>query len=212
MLCFTGGFPVNLDLLDFTGDEHILTVTATDSAGQPSSHEYTFFGIPDLELTCAYNETTNSLNCSGNNQLVSPICSFDGQEPFQCSFPLEIRLTGLRLGQHTVTLTASDEFGQMESILFTFDFALGPIVASIPSRASVIEGKLISPVLFRISGQTLTTFPFSLSPLTYSQFEAETGVSVHTVFDRVPREASLGRPALSYSLQDSSLFFPPLCR
>ena len=193
MFCAGVVFPIELDLLEFTDEQHTLTVLATDAAGQSSSQNYTFFGIPDLDLTCSYNDSTNTLDCNGNNQLLSPSCAFDRQQPVACSFPLEIRLTGLRLGVHTITVTASDEFAQTESVSLNFEFALGPITVSIPATASVIEGKQLSPVLFGISGQALTTFPFSLSPFTYSQFETLTGFPVDSFFGSVPREATLGK-------------------
>ena len=188
-----GGFPIQLDLFSFSPEQHTLTVTATDAAGQPSSYEYTFFGIPELELACTYDDDSNTLLCQGNNDVVSSTCAFDGQAAVQCSLPVEIRLTGLRLGQHNVTVTATDLFGQTESVFSIFEFALGPINISVPSAASVIEGKELSPVMFSISGQTLSTFPFSLSPLTYSQFETQTGLSVNSLFDNVPPPAAISK-------------------
>ena len=56
-----GGFPIEFDLLEFTAEEHSLTVTAIDAAGQPSPYEYTFFGIPDLDLICSYEDNTYCL-------------------------------------------------------------------------------------------------------------------------------------------------------
>ena len=173
-------------------------MTATDAAGQPSSYEYTFFGIPELELACTYDDDSNMLLCQGNNDVVSSTCAFDGQAAVQCSLPVEIRLTGLRLGHHNVTVTATDLFGQTESVFSIFEFALGPINISVPSAASVIEGKELSPVMFSISGQALSTFPFSLSPLTYSQFETQTGLSVNGLFDNVPPPATISKQLAEY--------------
>ena len=198
MYCSVGeGFPQELDLFSFSAEEHTLTVTATDAAGQPSSYEYTFFGIPELDLACSYDSDANTLICEGNNDIVSSTCVFDGGEgavAAQCSLPLEIRLTGLRLGRHNVTVTASDQFGQTESAFHVFEFALGAINVSIPETASVIEGKMLSPVMFSISGQALSAFPFSVSPLTYTQFETQTGLSVNSLFtEEPPPSASLSK-------------------
>ena len=195
-MCSVGeGFPLELDLFSFSPEEHPLIVTARDAAGQPSLYEYTFFGIPDLDLACIYDDNSNTLLCEGNNDIGSSACVFDGQqEAVECSLPLEIRLTGLRLGPHNVTVTATDRFGQTESVFLAFDFALGPIVVSIPVRASVIEGKELSPVMFSISGQALATFSFSVSPLTYTQFETQAGLSVDGLFiGEPPPSASISK-------------------
>ena len=187
-----GGFPVELNLLEFTAEEHSLTVTATDSAGQPSPYEYIFFGIPDLDLICSY-EDNNILLCGGNNELVSSWCEFDDQPAIECTFPLEIRLTGLRLGGHTVTVIASDIFGQEETTFFEFQFLLGAINVTIPTTVSIIEGQSTSPIPFSISGQTLTEFPFTITPLTYSQFERDSGETVDSLFDSIPPPAGFGK-------------------
>ena len=191
-LIHTGGvFPVELDLFEFTAEEHVLRVTATDAAGQPSVYNYTFFGIPDLMLICNYAD--NVLLCEGNNRVTSYLCTFDGRRASSCSFPLEIRLTGLRLGEHTVTIVATDEFDQTDSSFLTFEFILGPINVMVPSTASVIERTESSPVFFSISGQALSTVPFSLTPLTYNQFETRTGLMVSDLFDNVPQPADLSK-------------------
>ena len=178
-----GGFPVELDLFGFTEDQHILAVTATDAAGQPSIYNYTFSGIPDLSVTCSYAD--NILSCDANNQLTSQFCSFDQEQASECSFPLDIRVTGLRLGNHNVLVSVMDIFNQTDSESLAFEFALGPINVSIPATASVIEGKASSPVLFSISGQALSDFPFTVSPLTYAQFESQTGLMVDDLYDEV---------------------------
>ena len=188
MIVIGGGFPVELDLLEFTAEEHTLTVTAVDAAGQPSPYEFTFFGIPDLDLACSYAD--NVLFCQGNNDLVSPVCSFDSQPVIACSFPLEIRLTGLRLGPHEVTVTASDIFSQSETVSLSFEFALGPINVTIPISISIIEGTAISPIPFSISGQALSGVIFTVTPLTYTQFESITGQPVGNLLSDTPPEAN----------------------
>ena len=183
---------MELDLLEFTAEEHTLRVVATDAAGQPASYEYTFFGIPDLNLTCVYTE--NTLFCASNNELMSQMCAFDGQPATACSFPLEIRLTGLRLGDHNVTVFATDVFTQTDTVFLAFEFMLGAINVSIPTTATVIEGKPFSPIPFSLSGQALSDLFFTLTPLTYSQFESQTGQSVSSLFNEVPvREAALSK-------------------
>ena len=192
VLCAGGEFSVELDLLEFTAEEHTLRVVATDAAGQTASYEYTFTGIPDLMLTCVY--TDNTLFCESNNMLTSLSCAFDGQQAIECSFPLEIRLTGLRLGNHIVTVFATDEFTQTDFFSLAFEFMLGAINVSIPTTTSVIEGKPFSPVPFSISGQALSDFSFVVSPLTYPQFESRTGLSVNSLFSEVPdRQADLSK-------------------
>ena len=182
---------MEIDLFQFTAEEHTLSVVATDAAEQAVSFDYTFIGIPDLVLTCMYSD--NILFCESTNQLASQSCAFDGQQATACSFPLEIRLTGLRLGDHIVTVFATDEFTQTDIVSLSFEFTLGGINVSIPTTASVIEGKPFSPVPFSISGQGLSNFSFVLSPLTYPQFESLTGLSVSTLFNEVPRPANLSK-------------------
>lgn len=138
-------------------------------------------------MACTY--INNTLTCDGNNRLVSQRCSFDGLQARECTFPLEIRLTGLRLGNHDVTVFATDEFNQTESTSLSFTFMLGPINVSIPTTVSVIEGKPFSPIPFSITGQALTNFTFMLSPLTYAQFESQFGHSVSSLFSTVPPAA-----------------------
>ena len=136
---------------------------------------------------------------------------FDGQPAIECTFPLEIRLTGLRLGGHTVTVTASDRFGQTENAFFEFQFLLGPINVTIPMTVAIIEGQSTSPIPFSISGQTLSEFPFTVTPLTYSQFERDSGEAVANLFDVVPPPAGFGKYRdtviiFTLSLVSSSLY------
>lgn len=183
----TGVFPVELNLFDYTPEEHTLRVVAEDSAGQPSTYTYIFFGIPEVNLTCMYID--NTLLCESNNKLVSQQCAFDGLEASECTFPLEIRLTGLRLGDHRVTVSVIDEFGQPDSTSLSFTFMLGPINVSIPTTVSVIEGKPSSPIQFSLIGQALSNITVTLSPLTYSQFESQLGLTVSSLFPERPPNA-----------------------
>lgn len=194
-LSYIGVFPIELNLLDYTPEEHILRVVAEDSAGQPSTYNYTFFGIPEVNLTCKY--TDNTLFCESNNKLVSQRCAFDGLQAIECAFPLEIRLTGLRLGDHHVTVSVTDEFTQTDSTSLSFTFSLGPINVSIPTTVAVIEGKPSSPIQFSISGQALSDFTFTLSPLTYSQFERQFGPIDSSLFPERPPTASTSKHDMS---------------
>ena len=147
-----------------------------------------------MNLTCSF--VDNTLFCENNNKLMSQLCAFDGQPAIECSFPLEIRLTGLRLGDHNVVISVSDEFGQTDNFSISFTFMLSPIQVLIPATASVIEGKLSSPIPFRLSGQALSDISFSLSPLTYSQFETQSGLLVKDLFPDRPPPANSSKYSL----------------
>ena len=187
----SGVFPIVLDLFEFTAEEHTLTITATDSAGQPSSYVYTFSGIPSLTLTCSVEE--NILTCNSSNDVATQSCTFDGQQAVDCSFPLEIIATGLRLGDHNVTVSTTDVFTQPAEVFLSFTFALGPIEVSFPVIITVIEGVPSTPVHLEISGQAIADIPFSISPLTYGEFEIRSGLNVTSIFSQVSSPANPGK-------------------
>ena len=55
--------------------------------------------------------------------MVSVTCSFDGGEAENCSLPLIVDIGRFGTDDHTVVLTATDEFGQTASISLTFRLA-----------------------------------------------------------------------------------------
>ena len=55
-------------------------------------------------------------SCTFNNPLDSLTCSFDGEEPVACSFPVLLTRDISGPGPHSVVVTATDVFGQTFSI------------------------------------------------------------------------------------------------
>ena len=65
----------------------------------------------------------------------------------------------------------------------------GPITLAFPQTVSVTEGS--APLTgFGIEGQAIEDIPFSLRPLTYQQFETQSGLIVTDIFSDVPAAAS----------------------
>ena len=60
------------------------------------------------------------IGCSFTNPVASILCSFDGGEPEECSFPLIATAERFGIGGHSVLVTATDRFGQTFSITVGF--------------------------------------------------------------------------------------------
>ena len=63
------------------------------------------------------------IECSFNNEVVSLRCSFDGEAKEDCSLPLLLTIERFGAGDHTVVLTAIDEFGQSFTNGLPFSFS-----------------------------------------------------------------------------------------
>ena len=61
-------------------------------------------------------------DCTFSNPVTSVVCSFDGGEVENCSFPLEVGIDRFGTDNHTVVVTVVDVFGQ--SLFFELDFRL----------------------------------------------------------------------------------------
>ena len=61
--------------------------------------------------------------CDPSNQLASVVCSFDGGPKESCSFPLKVEIGRFGTEKHTVVVTATDVFGQTETLSFDFQLA-----------------------------------------------------------------------------------------
>ena len=82
--------------------------------------------MTELTVTCVAGVGAGSqiFDCDSTNELVSIVCSFDGGDVENCSFPLEVRIDRFGTELHTVIVTVVDEFGQ--SLNLTLDFNLTP--------------------------------------------------------------------------------------
>ena len=134
------------------------------------------------------------LNCDTTNEVSSQTCSFNGLPEISCLSPFNIRPLNLEQGDHTLSVSATDVFGQTDT--FAFDFSTVPSAAislSFEEQISLREGTTSAvPFLFTVIGQALEDIPFSLRSLTYQQFQDMTGSSVDSVFSgtTIPPPAS----------------------
>ena len=58
--------------------------------------------------------------CNASNPIASITCSFDGGQPENCTFPLELTIDRFGTDNHTLVLTIVDMFGQTFSREFEF--------------------------------------------------------------------------------------------
>ena len=132
---------------------------------------------------------------------MTQICIFDGQSPVECSSPFNISTLGLAVGDHHVTVFITDIYTQTAQYPLDFIYApvpTGPIVLSIPTTVSVTEGSR-SVLSFSIAGQAIENISFSILPLTYQQFETQTGLQASDIFTDIPTAASSGKTVLYFA-------------
>ena len=168
----------------------------TDTDGQTDTETITFTTPPRLVVACSVAD--EMLTCDSSNEIMTQICSFDGQSPVECSSPFDISTLGLTVGDHRVTVFITDVYTQTTQYALDFTYApvpTGPIVLSIPTTVSVTEG-LLSVLNFHIEGQAIEDIPFSILPLTYQQFETQTGLQPSDVFTDIPTPASSSKSIL----------------
>ena len=78
---------------------------------------------------------TQRFDCDFTNNVVSVTCSFDGGAPEDCVLPLVVGIERFGTDNHTVVLTATDEFGQTADITLPFRLT--------PPRKPALEYKII---------------------------------------------------------------------
>ena len=61
-----------------------------------------------------------TFGCAFTNELVSTSCSFDRGPAENCSFPLVVGIDRFGTDNHTVVVTAVDEFGQTLDVVLQF--------------------------------------------------------------------------------------------
>lgn len=61
-----------------------------------------------------------TFGCVFTNELESTSCSFDGGPAENCSFPLVVGIDRFGTDNHTVVVTAVDEFGQTLDVVLEF--------------------------------------------------------------------------------------------
>ena len=82
--------------------------------------------MTELTVTCLSGAVAGrqTFLCNSTNELVSIVCSFDGGDVENCSFPLEVRIDRFGTDPHTVVVNVVDVFGQ--SLDLPLNFTLIP--------------------------------------------------------------------------------------
>ena len=78
--------------------------------------------VAGLDFSCVTGAVPGRqyFECESNNQLVNVTCSFDGGPEEDCSLPLVVTIDRFGTDSHTVAITATDEFGQSQSVDYRF--------------------------------------------------------------------------------------------
>ena len=87
--------------------------------------------------------------CVFSNPVASVVCSFDGGDVENCSFPLEVGIVRFGTDNHTVVVTVVDVFGQ--SLNLTFNFNLIPRKSFAFNEAKVTHFQYYSSTYTRLS-------------------------------------------------------------
>ena len=171
-----------LNFLDFAPGDHTLVLRVTALDGQTDDVTISFTTPPRLSVRCSV--VNSVLNCDSTTEVSSQTCSFNSLAEISCPSPFNIRPLNLEQGDHSVSVSVTDVFGQTDT--FAFGFSTVPSAAislSFEEEISLGEGTTSSvPLLFNIIGQALQDIPFSLRSLTYQQFQDMTGSTVNTIF------------------------------
>ncbi|CAI8024290.1 hypothetical protein GBAR_LOCUS14117 [Geodia barretti] len=123
-------FPLEVGIGRFGTDSHTLVVTVVDVFGRSEVVSFNFSLIapqtprppPVFEGVCGTSGVAGRqrFDCTFTNDVVSVTCSFDGGEAENCTLPLIVDIGRFGTDNHTVVLTATDEFGQTSSISLGF--------------------------------------------------------------------------------------------
>ena len=164
----SGSLSFQVNLLDFAPGNHTLLIVATDAGGTTDIEATSFTTPPRISVVCRVTDT--ALTCNANNNIAAQSCSFDGQSFLNCTSPFDISRVGLAVGEHNVTVSITDIYGQttVESIVFSSP-PTEPIRLTFPSKVFVTEGT-VAFVHFSIEGQAIENICFSLQLYTYEEF------------------------------------------
>ncbi|CAI8020901.1 hypothetical protein GBAR_LOCUS12460 [Geodia barretti] len=76
----------------------------------------------DLIVTCSNTSEPGRqiINCTSTNPLMSLLCAYDSGQSEECSFPITLSIERFGTSRHILVVTATDGFGQRETIEFSF--------------------------------------------------------------------------------------------
>ena len=185
-----GSVPFTIRYLDFEPGDHTLFLAVTALDGQMDNVTITFTTPLRLSVTCSV--VNRVLTCESTTEIASQRCRFNNIAQIDCPSPFNLRALNLEQSEHTVTVSATDIFGQSQE--FSLDFTTIPsqtITLFTTSTLTLEEGADTTiPFLFTIIGQAIEDIPFSLHSMSFQQYVDMTGQPLQTLFPSVPPAAS----------------------
>jgi hypothetical protein len=149
---------------EVTGDgEHTVTVQAVDSDGyfDPSPASVTFVldtTDPVVEITSSpsspTDDNTATIEFTVDDDEADVTCSIDGEDPVSCSSPFTT--PALDDGEHTITVTATDEAGNAGSDSVTFVVDASPPDTTITSGPSGVTHSASATFTFESDDEEAT--------------------------------------------------------
>ena len=131
MSCFpSGDLEYVFDVRNYEPGDHTLLVRAVGKTTNLTASDSTSFTTPPrLEFTCQTATTDSTFKCETlTNQIERISCSLGDNE--ECKIPLDLRT--LSVGQHTVTVSATDMFFQTAEK--SFDIFVPASISCVVSR------------------------------------------------------------------------------
>ena len=110
--------PLRLLITEYGTEQHTVIITITDEFGQIFFIVEPFSIIPPLfNLQCSSSGMPGgaTIDCVSSNNIVSTVCAYDGGPPQNCTLPVTATYPEFSEGEHTVVVTATDEYGQTET-------------------------------------------------------------------------------------------------
>ena len=115
--------PLRLLIAEYGTEQHTVIITITDEFGQSVSTEVSFSIAPPLfNIQCDVSAVPGraEFDCSSSNNIVSTVCAYDGGPPQNCTLPVTATYPEFSEGDHTVVVTATDEYGQTATSTLSF--------------------------------------------------------------------------------------------
>ena len=115
--------PLQLLITEYGTEQHTVIITFTDEFGQIFSDVEPFSIIPPLfNLQCSSSGVPGgaTIDCVSSNTIVSSVCAYDGGPPQNCTLPVTATYPEFSEGDHTVVVTATDEYGQTATSTLPF--------------------------------------------------------------------------------------------
>jgi hypothetical protein len=211
LLCqFDGGLsmpcssPLNVLDLGLGIGPHSLVVMITDVFERTRTVEVEFSVESDLMLVCSEvedeREYVTGIDCSSTGGIggVSYSCSLDGESAEDCadSFPITFNVFEFSPGEHSLLIRVADSVGGVKTYVHSFMgmIPMDYVIAVNTIRITVNEDgsfRTGSDLEISESGYSFGDVEVTVTPLTYTQYERQTGQDIAETFVRQPAEASV---------------------